>query len=198
MNFLIAISTWGIIGIVAGVLVAALAVLYFVGKKLQKRQNETEAQIAAMKQTQSILVIDKKMMRASESGLPEAAIAQIPWYAKRAKMPIVKAKIGPQVMSLMADKEVFDILPVKKECRVELSGIYISGIKSVRGGKVPEKPAKQTLGQKIRARLQNSAQKKGAPAGSSGKAAPAKASGKNAKNAAPAGSISRNARGKTK
>lgn len=166
--FLVALSTWGIIAIIAGVVLAIFVALYFVGKKLQKRQNETEAQIAAMKQTQSILVIDKKMMRASESGLPEAAISQIPWYAKRAKMPIVKAKIGPQVMSLMADKEVFDILPVKKECRVELSGIYISGLKSVRGGKVPEKPKKLTLGQKLRARLQK-AQAKNAPADKKGK-----------------------------
>ena len=45
-------------------------------------------------------------------------------------------------MTLMCDAEVFEILPVKKECKVALSGIYIAELKSVRGGKIPEKPAK--------------------------------------------------------
>ncbi len=137
------ISFWGVFGIVAGVVAVILAVLYFVGRRLQKKQADAEEQIQSSKQTVSILVIDKKMMRAADSGLPEAARAQIPWYAKRAKMPIVKAKIGPQIMSLMADQKVYDIIPVKKECKVALSGIYICELKSVRGGKIPEPEKKK-------------------------------------------------------
>ena len=141
--FLPLISFWAVFGIVAGVAAVVLAVLYFVGRRLQKKQADAEEQIQSSKQTVSILVIDKKMMKAADSGLPEAAVSQIPWYAKRAKMPIVKAKIGPQIMSLMADQKVYDILPVKKECKVALSGIYICELKSVRGGKIPEPEKKK-------------------------------------------------------
>lgn len=143
------ISVWGVLGIILGVLAVALIVLYFVGRKLQKKQASAEEQIQNSKQTVSILVIDKKMLKPADSGLPEAALAQIPWYAKRAKMPIVKAKIGPQIMSLMADQKVFQIIPVKKECKVALSGIYIAELKSVRGGKIPDPPQKQKLFQRI-------------------------------------------------
>ncbi len=143
------ISVWGILGIILGVAAVVLVVLYFVGRKLQKKQADAEEQIQNAKQTVSILVIDKKLMRPAESGLPEAALAQIPWYAKRAKMPIVKAKIGPQIMSLMADQKVFEIIPVKKECKVALSGIYIAELKSVRGGKIPDPPKKQNFFQKL-------------------------------------------------
>ena len=143
------ISVWAVFGIVFAILAAVLAGLYFWGRKMQKKQAEAEEQIQSMKQVVSILVIDKKKMKPSESGLPEAALAQLPWYAKRAKMPIVKAKIGPQIMSLMADQKVFEIIPVKKECKVALSGIYIVELKSVRGGKSPEPEPKKSLFQRI-------------------------------------------------
>ncbi len=148
-TYLPLISTWAILGIVLGVLVAILAGLYIAGRRLQKKQDSAQAQIENSKQTVSILVIDKKKLRASESGLPDAALAQIPWYAKRAKMPIVKAKIGPQIMSLMADQKVYDIIPVKKECKVALSGIYIAELKSVRGGKIPEPEKKKNIFKRI-------------------------------------------------
>ena len=143
------LSAWWVVGIILAVVAITLAVLYFVGRRMQKKQADAEEQIQSSKQTVSILVIDKKMLRPADSGLPEAALSQIPWYAKRAKMPIVKAKIGPQIMSLMADQKVFEIIPVKRECKVALSGIYIAELKSVRGGKIPDPPQKKTLLQRI-------------------------------------------------
>ena len=127
---------WHIMLIVLAVVAAVMAGLYFYGKKLQKRQNEAQAQIDAMKQVASILVIDKKMLKMKESGLPQAAIDQTPKLMRNSKVPIVKAKVGPRVMILAADKDVFEVLPVKKEVKVEISGMYITGIKSVRGGSV--------------------------------------------------------------
>ena len=59
-----------------------------------------------------------------------------------AKLPVVKAKIGPRMMTMIADERVFEILPVKVEAKVVISGIYISEIKSVRGGVLP-KPQKK-------------------------------------------------------
>ena len=118
ITFVTAISTWGILGIIFGVAAVVLAVLYFFGRKMQKKQAEAQEQIDSSKQLASILVIDKKKLKPKDSGLPQVALGQLPWYAKNQKLPIVKAKIGPQIMTLMCDAEVFEILPVKKECKV--------------------------------------------------------------------------------
>ena len=45
-------------------------------------------------------------------------------------------------MTLIADEKVFEQIPVKKEVKVVISGIYITAIKSARGGL--EKPQKKT------------------------------------------------------
>ena len=44
----------------------------------------------------------------------------------------------------MADPKVYEQIPIKAEVKAEVSGIYITGIKSVRGGKfvVEEKQKK--------------------------------------------------------
>lgn len=122
--------------------VIVLAVLYFMGNKLQKRQVEQQAMIEAAAQTVSLLVLDKKKMRITQAGLPKIVVDQTPKYMRWAKVPIVKAKIGPKVMTLMADERVFQSLPLKTEAKVVMSGIYITQIKSVRGGAIPA-PAKK-------------------------------------------------------
>ena len=127
---------WHVLLIVLAVIAAIMAGLYFYGKKMQKKQDEAKVQMEAMKQVTSILVIDKKMMKLTESGLPQVAIDQTPKLMRRSKVPIVKAKVGPRIAILLADKDVFEVLPVKKEVKVEISGLYITGIKSVRGGSV--------------------------------------------------------------
>lgn len=119
------------------IVVIALAVLYFLGRKMEKRQVEQQSMMEAAKQVASILVIDKKKLKAKDSGLPKMVTDQIPWYLKRAKFPIVKAKIGPKVTTFIADEKVFLQLPVKTEAKVVISGLYITEIKSVRGGLLP-------------------------------------------------------------
>lgn len=139
---------WSIVlTVITVILVAILIALLIIGRKLQKRQDESQAQIEAAKQVMSLLVIDKKMMKLKEAGLPKIVLEQTPKYLQGRKMPIVKAKIGPKVMSLMCDPKVFEQMPVKAEVKAEVSGIYIVGIKSVRGGKivVPEKKKKKGL-----------------------------------------------------
>lgn len=118
-----------ILGIVVLVLIVVLVVLYFVGKKMQKRQDESQEQMQAASQTATILVIDKKRMKIKDSGLPKVVLENTPKYLRRSKVPIVKAKIGPKVMSLMCDEKIFPLLPVKKELKVVISGIYIMGVK---------------------------------------------------------------------
>lgn len=115
------------------ILVIALAALYFFGKRMQKKQDEQKAQIEAAKQTISMLVIDKKRLPLKSSGLPQIVIDQTPKLLRRSKMPIVKAKIGPRIMTLVADERIFEQIPVKKEVKATVSGIYITDVRGIRG-----------------------------------------------------------------
>ena len=127
------------------VVVVILVVLYFVGRRLEKRQVEQQSILDAAAQTANILVIDKKKLKAKDANLPKTVYEQMPKYMQWLKLPIVKAKIGPKVMSLIADAKVFEQLPVKTEARVVISGLYITQVKSIRGGAVPTSPKKKGL-----------------------------------------------------
>ena len=122
-------------------LVAAIVLLIYFGNKMQKKQAENQVQLDAMAQTVSMLIIDKKRLKIKESGLPQMVIDQTPKYLRWSKLPIVRAKVGPKVMNLVADEKIFDLLPIKKEVKVVVSGIYITAIKGARGG--IEKPQKK-------------------------------------------------------
>lgn len=122
-----------IFAIVMVVVVAILVALYFAGRKLEKRNAAQQEQLAAAAQNVSMLVIDKKRMKLKEAGLPAIVLEQTPWYLRRSKLPIVKAKIGPKVMSLICDEKIFDLIPVKKEVKAVVSGLYITSVKNVRG-----------------------------------------------------------------
>ncbi|MCR5734326.1 MAG: hypothetical protein K6G22_06975 [Lachnospiraceae bacterium] len=124
------------------VLLAIIIALYFFGKKAQKRQEEQKEQMEAYKQTVSMLVIDKKRLRIKESGLPQAVIDQTPKYLRMSKLPIVKAKVGPQMMNLICDEKIFDDVPVKKEVKATVSGIYITGVRGLHG-KIEQKEVKK-------------------------------------------------------
>lgn len=134
-----------ILSILAVVLVAFI-VLMIVGARLQKKANSQQEALANAAQTVSMLIIDKKKLKITEANLPKVVTDQVPKYARRAKFPIVKARVvggGSKPMNLIADAAVFDILPVGKECKVVVSGIYITEIKSVRGGVIPAPPKKK-------------------------------------------------------
>ena len=136
-----------ILSILAVVLVAFI-VLVIVGSRLQKKANSQQEALASAAQTVSMLIIDKKKLKITEANLPKVVTDQVPKYARRAKFPIVKARVvggGSKPMNLIADAAIFDILPVGKECKVVISGIYITEIKSVRGGVIPAPPKKKGL-----------------------------------------------------
>ncbi len=132
---------WNILIAVLIIAVIVLVGLYFWGNKMQARQAEQQMLMDQMAQTVSLLVIDKKKLKLKESGLPQTAIDQAPWYTKRMKFPIVKVKIQNRIMTMIADADVYEILPVKKEAKVVISGAYITAVKSIRGEtiKAPEK-----------------------------------------------------------
>lgn len=120
---------WQILLIVLAVVAVVLIVLYFVGRRLQTKADSQQEMINQSKITTSILVIDKKKMRIKESNLPQMVQDQVPAYLKWRKMPLVKAKIGPKIQTLMCDEKVFKELPVKKNVKVDLAGMYIVAIR---------------------------------------------------------------------
>ena len=125
------------------VLAIIIAVLYFLGKKAQKKQAEQQELLDANKQTVSMLIIDKGKMKLKDSGLPQIVIDNTPKYLRRSKVPVVKAKVGPRIMTLMCDAQIYPLIPVKKEVKATVSGIYITGVKGVRGAlETPEKKKK--------------------------------------------------------
>ena len=83
------------------VLAVGLFFLYKKGKELQEKQESTQQQMQAGAQTQSLLIIDKKRMKLKEANLPKVLLDQTPWYARRSKLPIVKVKIGPKIVSMI-------------------------------------------------------------------------------------------------
>ena len=127
-------KTWAVVLLVIlAILIVAVVVLYFLGRKMQKKQEEQQQQIEAYKQNVTMLVIDKKIMKLKEAGLPQSVIDNTPKMMRRSKLPIVKAKVGPQIVTLVCDQKIFDLVPVKKEVKATGSGIYLTNVKAVRG-----------------------------------------------------------------
>ena len=126
--------------VIAVILVAIIIALMIIGRKAQKKQEEQQVQLDSMKQSMSMLIIDKKRMKINEAGLPQAVIDQTPKLLRRSKLPILKVRVGNRVMSLICDEKIFDSVPVKKEVKASVSGIYVTEVKGLRGKTVtPEK-----------------------------------------------------------
>ena len=143
---------WGWMLIVIAILVVILVVLYIVGNRLQKKQSAQKEAMLQAAQPVTMLVIDKKMLPMKDANLPKQVLESTPKRYQKAKLPIVKAKIGPQIINLICDDGIFDVMPVRGEVKAMVSGIYITSVKNVRGKKAPE-PAKKSFSQKLRAKI---------------------------------------------
>ena len=128
--------------VIAAVLIIIGVVLYFLGKRAQKKQAEQQEMLNANKQTVSMLIIDKNRMKIRDAGLPQIVMEQVPKAMRGSKLPIIKAKIGPQIMSLICEDKIFDSVPVKKEVKAVVSGIYVLDVKGLHGKKEVQ-PAKK-------------------------------------------------------
>lgn len=138
--------------IIVAVAMAILAVLYIVGNKLQKKQMVQKEQLEAAAQQMSMLIIDKKYIKLKDANLPKMVLEQTPKRFGGAKMPIVKAKVGPQIMNLICDESIFADLPTKGEVKAMVSGIYITSVKSIRGKKQQNQEPQKKKG--FRAKMQ--------------------------------------------
>lgn len=99
--------------------------------------DSSQEMINQNKMNTSILVIDKKKMKITEANLPKMVVDQVPKFYRIRKMPLVKAKIGPKITTLICDPQVFKTLPTKKQVKVELAGLYITGYKDGQRGPKP-------------------------------------------------------------
>ncbi|MCI9541068.1 MAG: hypothetical protein HFG39_08405 [Lachnospiraceae bacterium] len=115
------------------ILVVLLGILAYFGRKAQKKQAEQKATMDAMAQTMSLYIIDKKRMKLTEANLPKVVLDSTPKYMRWMKMPMVKAKAGPRVMTLICDEPVFAQILPKQEVKATISGIYITSAKRIRG-----------------------------------------------------------------
>ena len=158
------VSTWVIVMLVVIVLlIAALVALSIYGKKLQDRQEDSQRQLQEAAQSAKLLVIDKKKMKFKDSGcrianicirLSPMVLEQVPKYMRGRKVPIVKAKIGPRIMSLICEDKIFDLIPVKKEIRATISGIYIMDVKGLHNNLEHAPKGKKKLGERMRERAE--------------------------------------------
>ena len=127
-------KTWTIaLPVITAVLLIALVVLYFFGKKAEKKQAEQQEKLDAVAQNVTMLIIDKKRMKLKEAGFPAMVVENTPRYLRGSKVPVVKAKVGPKIMTLMCEESIFPLIPVKKEVKAVVSGIYITNVKGLRG-----------------------------------------------------------------
>ena len=115
-----------IILVVAG---AGFIAYRFLKGKIQKKMDDQQVLVDQHKVPATILVLEKRKDKITNANIPKSVMEQVPKVYKIKKVPIVKAKIGAQVMDLLCDEDVFDKLPERKSVRVDLAGIFIAAVK---------------------------------------------------------------------
>ena len=151
----------GIIFTIRIVIAIIFAILYFVGKKMQKKQAANAHLIQQNKQIISALIIDKKRTKITEANMPKSVMDEVPKRMRFQKVPLVKIKVGPQIITMFTDKNTFEALPVKKIVKLEVSGGYILGYTTQKKGeKKVEFERKLTWREKLANKLQDMQDKK--------------------------------------
>ena len=112
---------WIIAIIVTVVLVGIMIALYIFGNKLQAKQMEQREQISAASQPATM----------KDAKLPKMVMEQAPKRYQKAKLPIVKAKVGPQIMTFICEEAIYDDVPSHGEVKAMVSGIYITSVRTL-------------------------------------------------------------------
>ncbi len=114
------------------VAIVIIVLLIRMNRKREKQADEQQEILDKYAQTYTVLVIDKKKVRIKEADLPQEFKDEVPWYSRRAKVPLVKVKVGPKVMTMIADEDIFELIPVKREIKATVSGLYIMDVRGLR------------------------------------------------------------------
>ena len=151
-------ALWLDIILIVFVVVVLIGVgLYFLNRWANKRYTQQNDMVQKNKQSAEIYVIDMKRDKAENVNLPKVVTENLGRVAKMTKMNFVKAKVGPQIVTLMCDKNIFAALDVKKKFNVELAGIYIV---SVKGAKTQYELKEMQKAKKAKAKVQERLEKK--------------------------------------
>ncbi|MEA4815370.1 MAG: hypothetical protein VB120_00705 [Lachnospiraceae bacterium] len=124
-------QTSDIILIVIIALIGILALLYIYNRKNTEKLVHVQDMVKQNKMTVSMFVIDKKIQRPTPQNLNKTVFESLPRSAKIRKLPMIKAKIGPQIVTLITDKSIYNIITPKKTVKAEIAGMYIIGIVGV-------------------------------------------------------------------
>jgi hypothetical protein len=100
-------------------------------KRIQKKVDQQKEIVDQHKVTVSIFVLEKKMGKISDARIPKNLLDQIPRLYKLKKMPLITAKVGPQIVTLICEEKIFEKIPDKKNVTVDLAGIFIADVKNV-------------------------------------------------------------------
>lgn len=128
-------STGDIIIIITIIVGVILAGLLWLNKKANQKMSDHQDMINRSKQTTTIFVIDKKKAKITDVNMPKMVTEQMPKVYKFLKLYFVQAKIGPQILTLICDKKIFNAITVKKNVKVELAGIYIVNVIGMKSDK---------------------------------------------------------------
>lgn len=79
---------WKVLLVTLIILIIVLVVLYFLGRKLEKRQAENQAQLNAMAQTVSMLIIDKKRLPVKNPDCPRWSLTRLPGIYADPRCPL--------------------------------------------------------------------------------------------------------------
>ncbi len=139
-------STAWIITICVIVVLGGLIVFLFItGRKAQKKQDEQSEQMLKSAQSMNLYIIDKKKMRMQNANLPKVVMDATNWRTRLFKVPMVKAKVGPKVITFVCDPDVYKTILPHQEVKAQVSGIYINTAKRIRGPVLdPKKSKKKT------------------------------------------------------
>lgn len=121
---------WAIL--ISVIVVIIVVALYFLNRWAGSRMAQQNDMVAKHKQSATIYIIDKKKDKITNANLPKAMLSQVPRMGRIMKVPLVKAKVGKDIMTLMCENAIYPALPVKKSVTVEMAGIYIVGMKGMK------------------------------------------------------------------
>lgn len=136
-------TAWIIVIIVGVILVGLIIALFLLGRKSRRQQEEQSVAMEKSAQTMNLFIIDKKKMRLKNANMPKIVLDAADWKTKLMRVPIVKVKVGPRVMSMVCDPDVYKTLLPGQEVKAQVSGVYINSAKRVRGPVVDPKKSKK-------------------------------------------------------
>lgn len=112
-------------------IIAAVFGFSKIKKRMSSKMEQQKAAIDQNKMNANIFVIEKKKDRLTNANVPKQVIEQLPKIFKFKKMPLVIAKVGPQVVTLVCEDDIYKKIPVRKNVNVDLAGIFIAEVKQV-------------------------------------------------------------------